>query len=93
MLRHPMLRRSTSRRILASATAVVAAGALFLPSAPAEAYSACPANTECGWLYFSDAAHTHEIGGHTTNCQGVVQSWGIQQGYSQYIQNGCGGQV
>jgi hypothetical protein len=31
------------------------------------------------------------VGGHTTNCQGVLQVWGVQQGYSQYIQNGCGG--
>jgi len=82
-----------SRRILVGAAVLAAAGAILLPSAPAQAYSACPTNTECGSLYFSDAAHTNEIGGHTTNCQGVVQSWGIQQGYSQYIQNGCGGVV
>lgn len=80
-----------SRRILAGAAALAAAGAILLPGTPAQAYSACPTNTECGWLYYSDAAHTNEIGGHTTNCDGVVQSWGIQSGYSQYIQSGCGG--
>jgi hypothetical protein len=81
------------RRILALASAAVAVGAIMLPSSPALAYSQCPANTECGWLFFSDAAHTHEVGGHTTNCQGVIQDWGIKQGYSQYIQQGCGGTV
>lgn len=78
-------------RILAGTAAIAAAGAILLPTAPAQAYSACPTNTECGWLYYSDPALTNEVGGHTTNCQGVVQSWGIQQGYSQYIQNSCGG--
>ncbi len=79
------------RRILLAAAAVAAAGACLLPAAPAQAYSACPANTECGWLFYSDPGHTHLVGGHTTNCQGVLQTWGVQQGYSQYIQNGCGG--
>jgi hypothetical protein len=79
------------RRFLAIASAAVAAGAILLPTGPAEAYSACPANTECGWLYFSDAARTHEVGGHTTNCQGVLQNWGTVTSYSTYIQNGCGG--
>jgi Family of unknown function (DUF6289) len=81
------------RRIfaVAAAAAAAAACAVLLPSGPAEAYSACPANTECGWLYYSNAAHTYEVGGHTTNCQGVVQNWGTVTSYSSYIQNGCGG--
>jgi len=79
------------RRILAVAAAAVAVGAILVPSVPAQAYSQCPANTECGWLFYSDSAHTNLVGGHTTNCQGVLQTWGVQQGYSQYIQNGCGG--
>lgn len=82
-----------ARRILALVATAASVAAIWLPSVPAQAYSQCPVNTECGWLYFSDAAHTHEIGGHTTNCQGVVRDWGIKQGYSQYIQQGCGGTV
>lgn len=79
------------RRMLAIAAATLATGAILLPTGPAEAYSACPANTECGWLYFSNASRTTEVGGHTTNCQGVVQNWGTVTSYSTYIQNGCGG--
>jgi hypothetical protein len=82
-----------SRRVLGAVAAAAAVGAILVPSVPAQAYSQCPANTECGWIFYSDAAHTHEVGGHTTNCQGVVLTWGIQQGYSQYIQSGCGGTV
>ena len=78
-----------SRKLLTLAAAAVSVGAIMLPSSPAFAYSKCPAGTECGWLYFSDSAHTHEVGAHTTNCQGVVLDWGIKQGYSQYIQDAC----
>ena len=77
------------RLVLVSA---VAAGAFALaPTAPAAAYGQCPANTMCRWLYYSDAARTHVQGGHTTNCQGVVLDWGVKQGYSSYIVQGCGG--
>lgn len=78
-----------SRRVLAIAAATAAVGAILVPSLPAQAYSRCPANTACGWIYYSDAARTQEVGGHTTNCQGVLLIWGVQQGYSEYIQDNC----
>ena len=76
-------------RRLALASAVSAATFALVPAAPAAAYGQCPANTMCGWLYYSDSARTHQQGGHTTNCQGVVLDWGIKQGYSTYIVQGC----
>jgi hypothetical protein len=82
------------RRTVLALTLVAALAATFAPSHPAgrvAAYSQCPANTECGWEWFSDAAHTHNVGGHTTNCQGVILDWGVKVGYSLYIQQGCGG--
>jgi hypothetical protein len=75
------------------AVAAVAAAAIvtIVPSAPAQAYSQCAANTECGWLYYRDAARTQLQGGHTTNCDGVILDWGIKAGYSTFISQGCGG--
>lgn len=80
----------TLRRIVLVA-ALAVAGFVVAPSAPAAAYGQCPANTMCGWIYYSDAARTHAQGGHTTNCQGVVLDWGIKAGYSSYVVQGCGG--
>jgi hypothetical protein len=79
-------------RRLALVSAVFAAAFAFAPTAPAAAYPQCLANTMCGWLYYSDAARTHQQGGHTTNCDGVVLDWGIKQGYSKYIVQTCGGE-
>ncbi|WP_034593841.1 DUF6289 family protein [Hamadaea tsunoensis] len=77
------------RRFLVAATAAAGIGLAVVPAAPAQAYSKCPAGTECGWEYFSDAAHTHLQGLHTTNCDGVVLDWGIKAGYSVYVQDTC----
>lgn len=81
-------------RRLAVAAALL--GAAMFAAVPAHhtstvgAYSQCAANTECGWLYYSDPQHTNLVGEHTTNCQGVVLDWGIKQGYSVFISQGCG---
>nr|BFE57821.1 hypothetical protein GCM10020063_023470 [Dactylosporangium thailandense] len=77
-------------RRLALVSAVGVGTLLLAPVTPASAYSACAAGTMCGWLYYSDAARTHQQGGHTTNCQGVVLDWGIKSGYSTYISQSCG---
>ncbi|MFB9450148.1 hypothetical protein Dvina_28175 [Dactylosporangium vinaceum] len=82
----------TSRMRRLAVVAVLGIGAALLaPTAPAQAYGACAAGTMCGWLYYSDAARTHQQGGHTTNCQGVVLDWGIKSGYSTFVSQGCGG--
>jgi hypothetical protein len=77
-------------RRLALVSAVGVGSLVLAPVTPAAAYSACAAGTMCGWLYYSDAARTHQQGGHTTNCQGVVLDWGIKAGYSTYIVQSCG---
>ncbi len=77
------------RRIFALVASVAAAGTLLLPSSPAQAYSKCPAGTECGWDFYADAAHTQFVGVHSTNCQGVVLNSGRQTGFSVYFQQGC----
>jgi hypothetical protein len=76
------------RRLVITAVAAAGIGLAIVP-APAQAYSQCGAGTMCGWLYYSDAAHTHLQGGHTTNCDGTVQDWGIKAGYSSYISQSC----
>lgn len=75
------------RRFLV-ALAVVGGVSLFA-AFPADAYSQCPANTECGWIYYSDSTHTQAVGGHTTNCDGTLLVWGTQSGYSVYVQQTC----
>jgi hypothetical protein len=77
------------RTILAVALTVAASVVAFLPSSPASAYSQCAAGTYCGWHFYSDPQRTQWVGSHTTNCQGIVQNLGIQQGYSVYVFGPC----
>jgi len=77
------------RRLIITAVAAAGIGLTLLPAAPAQAYGQCGANTMCGWLYYSDAAHTQLQGGHTTSCDGTVLDWGIKAGYSSYISQKC----
>ena len=72
-----------------AATALIAAATVVAVPAPAHAYSKCPSGTACGWTFYSDPQHTHVVGVHSTNCQGVVLDWGIKQGYSVYHQFTC----
>jgi Family of unknown function (DUF6289) len=80
------------------ATTVLAVAVLAVPFAPSTGPAAlnanrsplkCPLNTTCGTLYYSDSGHTNLVGAQITNCQAVLSSWGVQTGYSQYVQSPC----
>jgi hypothetical protein len=83
------------RRLAAAVLGVAVLAVPFAPSTGHATLSAnrpplkCPLNTTCGTLYYSDLGHTNLVGAQTTSCQAVVSSWGIQTGYSQYVQSPC----
>jgi uncharacterized protein DUF6289 len=87
-----MMKKLSALAVVVAMIAVTGIGLVIAP-APAQAYSGCAANTSCGWLYYSDAAHTHQVGGHTTNCQGSVLDWGITTGHSVAVSQICGGGI
>ncbi|MEV6150379.1 DUF6289 family protein [Nonomuraea sp. NPDC052129] len=77
-----MIRRALVAAALAT-TALVA-----LPAGPAQA-SACPVNYLCITTYYSDAAHTTEIGLREELCDGTLYVWGVRSNYSDYYRGPC----
>ncbi len=80
------------------AAAALGAAVLTLPFAPSTGHATtdanrpplrCPLETACGTVYYSDAAHTTAVGAQLTDCEAVLSSWGIQTGYTQYVQTPC----
>lgn len=77
------------RNLLAGLTATMVIGAVLLPSTAAEAYPYCPAGSQCSYAWFSDAAHTNQVGGRTVDCQRLSESWGSHTGYLVYDTQPC----
>jgi hypothetical protein len=80
------------------AATVLGVAVLALPFAPSTGHATlnanrppikCPLDTTCGTLYYSDPGHTSLVGAQITNCQAMLSSWGVQTGYSQYVQSPC----
>ncbi len=84
------------RRIVLAVSLTAAVGLSFVPiqhtggRVTASSFT-CPANAQCGFRYYSDAAHTNEIGYSTIFCNGAVSSWGTQSGNPVWWSLGCNG--
>ncbi len=77
------------RRLLVGLSTVAAAGAVLLPATAAQAYQLCPANSQRSYAWYSNAAHTTQVGGRTIDCQRVSQMWGTQTAYLVYSSQPC----
>ncbi|MEU4232717.1 DUF6289 family protein [Nonomuraea sp. NPDC026600] len=75
------------RRALVAA-AVAAAALVALPTAPAQA-QACPINYHCITTYYSDSAHTTEIGLRDEACDGTLYVWGTRSIYVDLYWSPC----
>jgi len=78
------------RRLLVAATAATGLTVL-LPAAPAQALYQCLGGHWCAHYWYADQARTDLIGGYTdnTDCGGGTYSWGVRQGYLEFLTGPC----
>lgn len=75
------------RRLL---VAVVAAlGVVALAPASAQAIPVCKSGYACLYQWYADAEHTQFNGYRSVDCDGNVQTSGVQRGYLEFTQGRC----
>ncbi|MEU5693289.1 hypothetical protein [Actinosynnema sp. NPDC020468] len=75
------------RRLL---VAVVAAlGVAVLVPASAQAIPVCRSGYACLYQWYADLAHTRFNGYRSVDCDGTVDSSGVQRGYMEFSQSRC----